>query len=207
MQGTAYITSFWLGQTHILNLSMSLSQRNSLSHMRSRTPSRSGTSTPISVPSTIRLTRSSSNLHIRSSSPLPAVPHHLTGSPSNDVPSSASSIINFDMSDGILVPETDAEAEMDRDQVSALGQMNSVAGDEESKKNLRAQLRKTLNKKQSNSGTSSTLSLDGHTYTSTDVASRTRRKGRSTDIDEVSHTVGMYTMLSLSTKRFLNMCS
>lgn len=53
------------------------------------------------------------------------------------------------MSDGILVPDTDPDAEMDPDQVSAAGQMNSLAGDEESKKNLRAQLRRTLSKKQS----------------------------------------------------------
>ena len=58
----------------------------------------------------------------------------------------------MDISDGILVPETDPEAELDPDQVNALGQMNSYAGDEESKKNLRAQLRKTLSGKQSTSG-------------------------------------------------------
>jgi vacuolar fusion protein MON1 len=52
------------------------------------------------------------------------------------------------------VPEVDPEAEVETDQVSALGQMNSFAGDEESKKNLRAQLRKTLSEKQSTSGES-----------------------------------------------------
>jgi len=77
------------------------------------------------------------------------------------------------MSDGILVPETDPEAEMDPDQVIAAGQMGTIAGDEESKKNLRAQLRKTLSKKQS----------------TPDVANRARRKGKSTDMEELSQVI------------------
>lgn len=135
---------------------------------RSRAPSRSGTSTPsIQVPSPLRLTHSTSNLRIPSSSqipPVPAVPHHLAGSPSNAQTSAASSIINFDMVDGILVPETDPEVEMDPDQVSAAGQMGTIAGDEESKKNLRAQLRKTLSKKQSLPGQSLFLQIMGSAY-------------------------------------------
>lgn len=77
------------------------------------------------------------------------------GVPSNaGAESSASSVINLDMNEGILVPEIDAEVDtVDGEAGSAIGHAALPAGDEASKKALRDQLRRTLNKKESLSGT------------------------------------------------------
>ncbi|KAF9049532.1 DUF254-domain-containing protein [Hymenopellis radicata] len=66
------------------------------------------------------------------------------GTPSQSMPeSSASSINNVDMSEGILVQDVDAEVEtVDSDDAVAVGQLD--ADDEESKKTLRDHLRRTL---------------------------------------------------------------
>ncbi|KAI0670861.1 trafficking protein Mon1-domain-containing protein [Trametes maxima] len=54
------------------------------------------------------------------------------------------------VTEGILIQEPDVEVEiMDGEQGNASGQVDSRAGDEESKKNLRDQLRRTLSKKES----------------------------------------------------------
>jgi signal transduction protein with GAF and PtsI domain len=68
--------------------------------------------------------------------------------------SSASSIINVDMSEGILVPEADAEVGIvDGEAGNAYVRASHPIGDEASKKALRDHLRRTLNKKDSYPGT------------------------------------------------------
>ena len=67
--------------------------------------------------------------------------------------SSASSIINVDMGEGILVPEADAEVGVADGEVgNAYVSASSPIGDEASKKALRDHLRKTLSKKGSYTG-------------------------------------------------------
>lgn len=59
------------------------------------------------------------------------------------------------MAEGILVQEPDAEVDIiSGEQGNADGLVESSAGNEESKKNLRDQLRRTLSKKESFTGTS-----------------------------------------------------
>ncbi|KAI0269832.1 trafficking protein Mon1-domain-containing protein [Gloeopeniophorella convolvens] len=86
--------------------------------------------------------------------------------------SSASSVINVDFGEGILVPEADAEVGMiDVDTGNAFVRANPPAGDEASKKALRDHLRRTLSKKDS----------------FTDASSRrSRRRKKSVDADETS---------------------
>lgn len=68
--------------------------------------------------------------------------------PATGLESSASSVINLDLSDGILVHDVDAEVETaTSEETTAVGQNDDVA-DEESRKNLRVHLRRTLNKKE-----------------------------------------------------------
>ncbi|KAF9645158.1 DUF254-domain-containing protein [Thelephora ganbajun] len=57
------------------------------------------------------------------------------------------------MTDRILVPEPEVDVDTVIEQQNAVGQMDATAGDEESRENLRAKLRNTLNKKQSLPGT------------------------------------------------------
>ncbi len=66
--------------------------------------------------------------------------------------SSASSVINVDMGEGILVPEADAEVGLVDEAGNAYVTASSPIGDEASKKALRDHLRRTLNKKDSYSG-------------------------------------------------------
>ncbi|KIY72503.1 DUF254-domain-containing protein [Cylindrobasidium torrendii FP15055 ss-10] len=98
----------------------------------SQTPSRAPSSAAVHSPSRL------------------AIPKSLRSSPSmsnvHGLPeSSASSINNVDMAEGILVLDVDAEVEpADSEEGIAVGQIDANA-DEESKKTLREQLRKTLN--------------------------------------------------------------
>ncbi|KAL0961249.1 hypothetical protein HGRIS_006211 [Hohenbuehelia grisea] len=63
--------------------------------------------------------------------------------------SSASSVANLDLSEGILVQDVDAEADTaESDEVTVMGSVETTAGEEDSKRSLRDQLRKTLNQKQ-----------------------------------------------------------
>lgn len=64
--------------------------------------------------------------------------------------SASSSILNPNLPEGMLIQEPDADVETTDADVS--GHVESHAGDEESKKNLRDQLRRTLNKKDSRAG-------------------------------------------------------
>ena len=67
--------------------------------------------------------------------------------PASGLESSASSVINLDISDGILVHDVDAEVETTTsEETTAVGQMNDIP-DEQSRKSLRDQLRRTLSKK------------------------------------------------------------
>ena len=127
----------------------------SFSLPRSRTPSRSGTPGPVPartpsrlvVPHTLRPTHSLSNLHVHSHSSPTQVPP-LPIQPSNhELDSSASSVVD---ADGILIQGVDAEVDtVEGDDGNAVGY---VAAGEGSKKNLRDQLRQTLNKRQPSAG-------------------------------------------------------
>ncbi|KAG6377113.1 DUF254-domain-containing protein [Boletus reticuloceps] len=112
----------------------------------SSTPSRSGTPLPKSpsrlvIPPAPRHTPSTPSLHPHGSSS----PH---SQPATGLESSASSVINLDISDGILVHDVDAEVEtMVSEETTAVGQIHDIP-DEQSRKNLRDQLRRTLSKKE-----------------------------------------------------------
>ena len=67
--------------------------------------------------------------------------------------SSASSVLNVDMSEGILVPEADAEVGLVDEAGNAYVTASTPIGDEASKKALRDHLRRTLNKRESYTGT------------------------------------------------------
>lgn len=116
----------------------------------SSTPSRTGTPLPRS-PS--RLVISPASRHPPS---VPSRQPHGSASashsphiqPATGLESSASSVANLDISDGILVHDVDAEVETTASEEStAVGQIDDIAG-EESKKSLRDQLRRTLSKKE-----------------------------------------------------------
>lgn len=110
----------------------------------SSTPSRSGTPRLI-IPPAQRHTPSAPGLQ----------PHGSTSSahspyiqPATGLESSASSVINLDISDGILVHDVDAEVETTTsEEITAVGQIDDIT-DEESRKSLRDQLRRTLSKKE-----------------------------------------------------------
>jgi hypothetical protein len=129
--------------------------------------------------------------------------------------SSASSIINVDVSEGILVPEADAEVGLvDAEAGSAYVSASSPVGGEASKKALRDHLRKTLNKKDSYTGAFNPwheVRLNP-TPADTDVASRrSRRRKMSLDVDEVSLDLGSSLIVSLSggvyKQNFQRMCT
>ena len=109
----------------------------------SSTPSRSGTPLPRSPSRLVipRQTPSAPTLQLHgSTSP------HLQ--PATGLESSASSVINLDISDGILVHDVDAEVDTTTsEETTAVGLINDIA-DEESRKSLRDQLRRTLSKKE-----------------------------------------------------------
>jgi hypothetical protein len=125
---------------------------------RSRTSSRSATPGPIShlvVSHVLKSTRSLTNLNIHApSSPSRFNNTHASASPPSQVlDSSASSVTNLDISEGILIQDADAEADTaEAEEAPVMGVLESAAGGDESKKTLRDHLRKTLNQRQSGSG-------------------------------------------------------
>ncbi|ETW81578.1 hypothetical protein HETIRDRAFT_417684 [Heterobasidion irregulare TC 32-1] len=138
----------------------------------SRTPSRTGTPTG-SAPSrfamtpTLRSSPSLSNLQVNSMAKLMT---NTMSNPHAGVESSASSVVNLDMGEGILVPDADAEVDIiDGEVGTAVGRSGSNASDEASKKALRDQLRHTLSKRES----------------PTDMTPRRRHRRRQTDSDAV----------------------
>jgi hypothetical protein len=169
---------------------------------RSRVPSRSATPAPQSpsrlvVAPSLRPTHSLSNLHVHMSGLSPGgMPSH-TGEESY-----ASSIINVDMGEGILVPEADAEVGLaDAESGNVYASASSPVGDEASKKALRDHLRRTLNKKDSYSGACHPRSVihPNPRLADTDVASRrSRRRKMSLDVDEVSLELGSSILSCLS---------
>ncbi|KAI0755027.1 trafficking protein Mon1-domain-containing protein [Daedaleopsis nitida] len=137
---------------------MSNTPRTPRSRTPSGVPSRSGT--PVPSLSSSRLTArpaissqpSVSSLRVYSygSAAHSASPIASPGQPESEEASSSSSI-----AEGILVQDPDAEVDIiSGEQGSADGLVESSAGNEESKKNLRDQLRRTLSKKESFTGMS-----------------------------------------------------
>ncbi|GLB38308.1 putative trafficking protein Mon1 [Lyophyllum shimeji] len=116
----------------------------------SGSPSRSRPKTPPArlVPPSIRPSPSLSNLHIHSHavelSNLPPVPPVPIQFQSQVASSSASSVIDVDMNEGILLQDADVETEAEEITAMPL-ESDTGKSDEDSKKTLRDNLRKTLN--------------------------------------------------------------
>ena len=126
----------------------------------SRVPSRAGTPVPgrspsrMASPPVVPPVPSLSNLRVYSHGSATSATNtpSASGSPSGRMErgnsSSASSV-----AEGILFQEPDADVDViDGEQGSAAGLVESHAGNDESKKNLRDQLRRTLSKKESFTG-------------------------------------------------------
>lgn len=101
----------------------------------------------LTVAPALRPTHSLSNLHVHMSGLSPGGTTTHTGEES-----SASSVLNVDMSEGILVPEADAEVGFIDEAGNAYVTASTPIGDEASKKALRDHLRRTLNKRESYTG-------------------------------------------------------
>nr|AHC00625.1 sand family protein [Ganoderma lucidum] len=124
------------------------------SRVPSRVPSRSGTPVPGQSPSRLASLPavppmpSLSNLRVYSYGASTSAIHSPDFQPGPSEPadtSSGSSVV-----EGILVQEQDTDVDiMDGEQGSATGLVESPAGNEDSKKSLREQLRRTLSKKES----------------------------------------------------------
>ncbi|KAF4599518.1 Vacuolar fusion protein mon1 [Pleurotus pulmonarius] len=117
---------------------------------RSRTPSRASTpaftrpgSSRIVIP-TLRHASSKATL-------TPTTVSNDNSPPSRQVlDSAASSVLDLDMTEGILLQEAETDADAaEGEEVNVMGSLNTTAGHEDSKQSLRDQLRKTLNRKQS----------------------------------------------------------
>ncbi|KAF5330264.1 hypothetical protein D9758_014446 [Tetrapyrgos nigripes] len=128
----------------------------------SNSPSRSGTPGPalnrsassrLTVPPSLRSSPSITNLRVHSqnagvsavaaASPTPVIP--LT----TNLDSSASSVINMDLNEGILVQDVEAEVDTMEEDVVVERKEDSKIMDEENKRLLRDKLRKTLSHKAS----------------------------------------------------------
>lgn len=116
----------------------------------SRGPSRPSTPSPnpnrsapsrLAIPPTLRASSSLTNLRVHAQPTPPPVPPL----PASVLNSSASSVANLDLTEGILIQDLDAEVEpIDTDEGIAIGHLDTSARTEDSKKSLRDQLRKTL---------------------------------------------------------------
>ncbi|TFK52478.1 DUF254-domain-containing protein [Heliocybe sulcata] len=125
---------------------------------RSRAPSRVGTPAPgagpsrLVLPPPLRPTHSLSNLQVYSQSGggTPSSSSHST-SPTGVTPTAILAVSSPPAIDveGILIPDADTEPDVEESDAVGIGRAASPAGDEASKKNLREQLRKTLNYRQS----------------------------------------------------------
>ncbi|KAJ6475067.1 trafficking protein Mon1-domain-containing protein [Mycena vitilis] len=148
---------------------------------RSRTSSRTtlARSSPsrLAIPPALRPSPSLSNLRVHSfggssiiavSESAPTVTFQPPSNPALD--STASSVVNLDLNEGILIQDVDSEAETaDGEDVNVMGIVNTT--DEASKKNLRDQLRRTLSHRPSRPDI---------------VPSRARRKGKNLPIHEIT---------------------
>lgn len=133
---------------HMASPSLSPSLSKSPRAPRAATPGPHSPSRLVVAPA-LRPTHSLSNLHVHMSGLSPGGTTSHTGEES-----SASSVINVDMSEGILVPEADAEVGLVDEAGNAYVTASTPIGDEASKKALRDHLRRTLNKKESYTGAS-----------------------------------------------------
>ncbi|KAI0702261.1 trafficking protein Mon1-domain-containing protein [Cytidiella melzeri] len=132
-------------------------------YSRSRTPSRAGTPLPQAstpsrlIPPVLHSAPSLSSLRVYSHVPPPisVSPPHIqvpalgTGTESS-IPSSAASVANIALdspAEGILVPEPEVEVEVVQGNATGRMDEDGTVGDEDAKKNLREQLRRTLTKK------------------------------------------------------------
>lgn len=67
--------------------------------------------------------------------------------------SSTSSVLNLDIGEGIMIQDSDVDAETtDAEESTVLAQLQSNGTDEDARKTLRDQLRRTLNERPSTSG-------------------------------------------------------
>src|SRR5215471_2365475 len=109
---------------------------------RSRTSSRSPTPGPKShliVPHALKSTRSLTNLNIHASG---SNNTSISPSPPHVLDSAASSIANVDISEGILIEDDNSVADIvEVDGGNVMGVMESTAGGDQSKQNLREHLR------------------------------------------------------------------
>ncbi|KAF8630953.1 hypothetical protein AX17_005309 [Amanita inopinata Kibby_2008] len=121
---------------------------------RSRKPSVAGSISTASRPSpshlsvspALRPSASLSNLHIHGQNVGMAVPTVTQES----LESSASSVIDVDMNEGILIRDSDQKEEpIETDDVTVTGHVEQPGFSEENKKNLRDQLRRTLSQSKS----------------------------------------------------------
>ncbi|CAL1713268.1 unnamed protein product [Somion occarium] len=147
---------------------------------RSRTPSRAGTPIPGAVPArlvppTLRSAPSVSSLRVFSHGAPSAVHTPISGSPPSRLgegDSSASSAINVEATEGILIQESEVEVEtIDGEEGTVSGHMESTATDEEAKRSLREHLRRTLSEQDTSSET---------------IPRRTPRRGMSVETEELS---------------------
>lgn len=125
---------------------------------RASTPGLSLTRSPSRlVMPPLRSPASTSNLHIHSHSTgslTPVAIPPLQAQPIIQVlESSASSLINVDLNEGIMLQDADTDVDTaEGEDVTVMGHVETSAGDDDSKKMLRDQLRKTLSHRQSRSG-------------------------------------------------------
>lgn len=178
----------------------------------SRTPSRASTPNPslvrsppsrLAIAPPLRPSPSLSNLRVHSHNagsstiasipPVPPLPpqHAATNSV---LDSSASSVANLDLNEGILIQDIDAEVDtISSEEGTAIGQIDATSGDDQSKQSLRDQLRRTLSHRPSKPGVSPWPlyqvfpPIIPPDFKST---SRSRHKGKSVDMDELALKAG-----------------
>jgi vacuolar fusion protein MON1 len=87
-------------------------------------------------------------------SPISIPSAHLQGQgAASDSLASSLSNNNGETNEGILIQEVEVEVDtVDGEEGNAVGHVDSLAGDESSKRSLRDKLRRTLSKKQANAG-------------------------------------------------------
>ncbi|KAJ7133021.1 trafficking protein Mon1-domain-containing protein [Mycena filopes] len=154
---------------------------------RSRTSSRTqlARSSPsrLAIPPALRPSPSLSNLRVHSygagsstvatSESAPTVSFHPQPNPSLD--STASSVVNLDLNEGILIQDVDGDADtVDGEEITVVMGIVNAATDEASKKSLRDQLRRTLSSRPSRP----------------DLVPSRRRRGRHLAMNEIAPEAG-----------------
>ncbi|KAK7690019.1 hypothetical protein QCA50_006663 [Cerrena zonata] len=144
---------------------------------RSRTPSRVGTPVPGGapprlVPPQLRSAPSVSSLRVFSHGTTSAMQTPLSGSPPSRMEGLSSPPMNSERAEGILIQEPEVEVEtIDGERGTVSGHMESSASDEDTKRNLREHLRRTLTEQEGSGET---------------IRRRTPHRGRSVEMDELS---------------------